>query len=311
MSLDLAFRGRNAFQPSSTLEFIIDHEQETLINRNHAILYNLLQNVSVGEDSVETATCSTDSIRSLEVNIARIVGLSPAILDPVSSVPLNSGYMLAAFAIQTARTIAMLAHLSQARLGQLSNAAEDTTRLVQRMKLSSGTPVQWADDLRSHSTAQLCLHLWRCQMVLLLDRKLEAASILMHASATISEHKAIGRSCALSLAHFMDQLVTLSSAGLDPRTDIRILSLVKEDLNTYTSQLSLPSRLPDGGISPISVRRGSSDETAYSDMREDSLGEDEWAMIEQKLLRLQEAYETDTHSATSPRTRMQISNIIR
>ncbi|PYH95086.1 putative fungal-specific transcription factor [Aspergillus ellipticus CBS 707.79] len=92
------------------------------------------------------------------------------------------------------------------------STSQDTARLLSRCMRPPSSPrngfgEDWRPLLASSAGTMLCVHLWRCTLLLLFRQDFTAALVCVQASAIIGDSRAVNAACGRYLAFFLKVLV--------------------------------------------------------------------------------------------------------
>ena len=192
-------------------------------------------------------------------------------------------------------------------LSRCISIAQDTAKYISRTlhnppKADSEKP--WQVRVTPIASNMVCLHLWRCMLVLCFRGDYDAALMCLQLSSAIGNARKINVECGKNMVFFLDQLLNRVRSGQgSPQQlehDEEILAYVSGDAqgnmvhswvwtgNNLTSPTSsqrspLSTSRPDEPMRDALPLR-----TTSTSPRHDSNGWDEWARIEHLIMQLVE-----------------------
>lgn len=88
-----------------------------------------------------------------------------------------------------------------------ATVAHETAKVIQRAMQTLDAEKHW---IRRIASNMMCLHLWRCILMLCLQKDFQAALVLVGASAAIGDTRKINTACGKNLVFFLEQLAERS-----------------------------------------------------------------------------------------------------
>lgn len=218
-------------------------------------------------------------------------------------------------------------------LKRCASVAQDTVRYIERMhqtqshgeadrRLDSSAEQSWLRRVKEGSNSFLCLHLWRCTLILCFQGQYQSALALLQMSKVIGNVRVVNVACGLYLRFFMElfreRMVQSGYSLQRVEQDEELLAYVSADLqNSADSSWVWPSRedtriesdFSDGSL------RSEYDEghvenlhdapnftKAHDFQHSDEKGGDGrlWDDIEQMIVRLQEEHRNAAQTPSAP-----------
>ncbi|PYH45821.1 transcription factor domain-containing protein [Aspergillus saccharolyticus JOP 1030-1] len=119
------------------------------------------------------------------------------------------------------------------------STAQDTARLLSRCMRSPPTSPRhghstssgedWRPLFAASAGAMLCVHLWRCVLLLLFRQEYAAALVCVQASSVIGDSRAVNAACGQYLAFFLKTLCQRSETIM-PERDEELIAYVSGDM---------------------------------------------------------------------------------
>ncbi|KAL1598652.1 hypothetical protein SLS60_007792 [Paraconiothyrium brasiliense] len=97
-----------------------------------------------------------------------------------------------------------------AALTNCVTVAHDTVKVVQRALHTLDPDKTWIKRIASNT---LCLHFWRCILILCLQKDFQGALILAGALATIGDMRKVNAACGQNIVFFLEQLTERTHRG--------------------------------------------------------------------------------------------------
>ncbi|KAJ4288524.1 hypothetical protein N0V90_011761 [Kalmusia sp. IMI 367209] len=91
--------------------------------------------------------------------------------------------------------------------------AHDTAKFVQRTLQHPEYEKSWERKLRCIASSMMCVHLWRCILMLCLRGEYHAALVCVQASAAIGDVRKINDACGKNITFFLEQLAERMRSG--------------------------------------------------------------------------------------------------
>lgn len=101
-------------------------------------------------------------------------------------------------------------------LSRCISIAQETAKYISRTLHSptrAGSEKTWQIRVASVASNMVCLHLWRCTLVLCFRGDYDAAFMCLHLSSAIGKTRRINGECGKNLAFFLEQLVSRVRSG--------------------------------------------------------------------------------------------------
>lgn len=95
-------------------------------------------------------------------------------------------------------------------LNNCANVARDTARAVQRTLRASDSD---GECMRRIASNIVCIHLWRCTLMLCLQRDYQSALVCARASAAVGEARKVNKACGKNLLFFLEQMAGRNRRG--------------------------------------------------------------------------------------------------
>ncbi|RAK78343.1 transcription factor domain-containing protein [Aspergillus fijiensis CBS 313.89] len=201
---------------------------------------------SIGQLSrtLKSPTISPATLETFERHFNACLATFPSQYLPRSEQYLDPRSLAPIIYLQNARLLLHRHNMSpccnrEARTSALDfcvSTAQDTARLLSRcMRPPPASPrhghptssgEDWRPLLASSAGAMLCVHLWRCVLLLLFRQEYAAALVCVQASAAIGDSRAVNAACGQYLAFFLKALLQRSET---------IISELDEELIAYVS----------------------------------------------------------------------------
>lgn len=122
-------------------------------------------------------------------------------------------------------------------LNNCTNVARDTARALQR---TLQAPDADRDCLRRVASTMVCIHLWRCILILCLQKDFQAALLCVRASAALAESRKVNTACGKYILFFLEQLAERNRRGnshmYKPTDDEELLAYASGDLQSGLEQ---------------------------------------------------------------------------
>ncbi|RAL16720.1 transcription factor domain-containing protein [Aspergillus homomorphus CBS 101889] len=204
---------------------------------------------SIGQLSrtLKSPTISSATLETFERHFNACLGTFPAQYSPRSEQYLDPRSLAPIVYLQNARLLLHRHNMSpycspEARSSALEfcvSTAQDTARLLSRCMRppptsprhghSTTSGEDWRPLLASSAGAMLCVHLWRCVLLLLFRQEYAAALVCVQASAVIGDSRAVNAACGRYLAFFLNILMRRSETMM-PDRDEELIAYVSGDM---------------------------------------------------------------------------------
>ncbi|KAF2677668.1 hypothetical protein K458DRAFT_319228 [Lentithecium fluviatile CBS 122367] len=144
--------------------------------------------------------------------------LLPESFQPESDAYLEPAALSPIFAFQTARFHLYRRNMSPvcqqaeraAALGSCVVVAQDTSKYISRtLQTPIGNPdsdKSWQTRVAHLASNMICIHIWRCMLVLCLRGDYSAAMMCLHVPAAIGDIRKVNRACGNNLLFFLDRI---------------------------------------------------------------------------------------------------------
>jgi len=179
-------------------------------------------------------------------------------------------------------------------LSRCVSVAQDTARYISRIM---HTPANQKTQLALIASNTICLHMWRCMLVLCFRGDYDAALMCLHLSSAIGSTRKINTECGKNIVFFLEELLgRVRNGNGSPQQlehDEEILAYVSADAQGNTehawawgrANASSPASRPDEPMrDALPLRMGSSPVSP----REGPAPWDEWGRIEHLVRQLME-----------------------
>jgi hypothetical protein len=200
--------------------------------------------------------------------------------------------------------------------------AQETAKYISRTLYSptkSDTEKNWHTRVTLVASNMVCLHLWRCMMVLCFRGDYDAAFMCLHVSTAIGKTRKINSACGKHLVFFLDELLSRVRSGRgSPQQlehDEEILAYVSGDVqgnhehSWVWAGTDMTSSLPSQSSSFDTTRSHVKDEpmrdalplrTVGGSPKQSAVEWDDWARIEHMIRQLMEENRPRTASYYPP-----------
>lgn len=228
---------------------------------------------------------------------------SQAVLDTAAIPPIFSMLSAQFHLYRRNLTPSCLPNERAEALGRCTLVAQDTAMYISRSlhsppKLESDKP--WQTRVIFVASNMICLHLWRCMLVLCFRGDYDAALMCLHLSSAIGNTRRINVECGKNILFFLDHLLGRIRSGFATpqqlEQDEEMLAYVSADAqgsvehawvwtgNNITSPISPHSRgRPDEPMHDALPLR-----TTSTSPKDGPEGWDNWARIEHMIMQLKD-----------------------
>lgn len=247
---------------------------------------------------LQTTNLLPDVVLSLENSINALENSLPATLNSNATSPTQPGTLWITTTLTNLRILLHRHKLSpnysllhrSSGLVQCAAAAQRTARMIERswQPMSSAfgdaynyrtfenndgfQDLAWTHALRTHSSAQFCLHLWRCVLFLSLRLDFQSARTCMQAMRAISTLRLVNIAAGRHVVFFLEELHQRIQTGADLaqlERDEEMIVYVSGDLqgdsyNAWVWSLSGGPVLPRGESSHMSFKLASNPQSSWA-----------------------------------------------
>jgi hypothetical protein len=201
--------------------------------------------------TLKSSVISPQAMQQSEAQMRSKMALLPDSFQFDSDAYLATDALSPVFALQTARfhlyrrNIAPVCHRSEraAALSSCVAVAQDTARYISRTLGTPQTPAGkpghdkgWRTRVAHMASNMVCMHIWRCMLILCLRGDYSAALLCLQVSSAIGDLRAVNRACGSNLVFFLDRLTErVSSGNGNPRQleqDEEMLAYASGDLQS-------------------------------------------------------------------------------
>lgn len=158
------------------------------------------------------------AVRSHDEQFRSIMSLLPEAYRPGSNAMFEAAAIPTVFTLLTARfhlyrrNMTILCHPTERSeaLDRCVAVAKDTAKYISRaLHCPSRTEADksWQARVEPIASNMVCLHLWRCILVLCLRGEYDAALMCLHLASTIGQIRKINSACGKHMAFFVDQIL--------------------------------------------------------------------------------------------------------
>jgi hypothetical protein len=174
--------------------------------------------------TLRSGVVTTQSIQTIDEMSHSTLLLFPDSHQPSSDAPLESVALPPLIALQTTRFLLYRCNMSPGcepseraeALHRCTLIAQDTAKYISRViHAPSGTsdPEGWRTKFVQIGSNMVCLHIWRCMLMLCFCGDFEAALMCLRLSAAIGTLRKINVACGKNLAFFLDRLLDRMRGG--------------------------------------------------------------------------------------------------
>lgn len=168
--------------------------------------------------TVKSSRVFAHQLRTHEEQFQSILSQLPEPLRPDSDARLEPLGLLPVITLDLARFQLYRRNLSPIcsledrvdALNNCTNVARDTARALQR---TLHAPDADQDCLRRVASTVVCIHLWRCILLLCLQKDFQAALLCVRASAALGESRKVNTACGKHILFFLEQLAERNRRG--------------------------------------------------------------------------------------------------
>ncbi|KAF1954810.1 hypothetical protein CC80DRAFT_416585 [Byssothecium circinans] len=198
--------------------------------------------------ALKSSIVPREALQGCEEQLRSKFTLLPPIHTPDSDVYLEPAALTPIFAIQFARLTLFRRGISpvcqppdrSAALGSCIAVAQETAKYISRTLLAppgkSESEKSWQTRVAHLASNMICIHLWRCILLLCLRGDYEAALMCVHLSAGIGDIRKINSACGKNIVFFLDRLIDrVRSGNGSPRQlehDEEMLAYMSADLQS-------------------------------------------------------------------------------
>ncbi|KAL5382337.1 hypothetical protein PMIN03_010793 [Paraphaeosphaeria minitans] len=237
--------------------------------------------VSGIRQSLKSDIITSSDLQAHEEQFRSTLSELPEAYNPHSDARLEPSSLMPIFALHFARFQLYRRNLSPAcapadrgaALTHCAAVAHDTAKILQRALRTLDPDKSWARRMASNT---VCLHFWRCILILSLQKDFQTAQIIISASAAMGNIRKINTACGKNMIFFLEQLAERARRG-DGR---RYQFADDEELLAYASgdlQSSLEHSWAWAGATGWTTQaRGSSDGPAGADLHAPDTGARQW-----------------------------------
>ena len=127
-------------------------------------------------------------------------------------------------------------------LRRCASVAKDTERYILRTTLPLASPTEsdkaWHVRVGMRASNMICMHIWRCMLILCFDEDYEAASTCLRLASAIGDRRKVNRACGRNLLFFLQRLQERIVNGNGSRhlldNDEEMLAYVSGDMQGST-----------------------------------------------------------------------------
>lgn len=161
--------------------------------------------------SLKSDIVSNADLHAHEEQFRSLLSQLPEAYNPPSDARLESSFLVPIIALHFARFQLYRRNLSPAcppadrgaALIHCATVAHDTANVLQRALHTLDPDKNWTRRVASKT---VCLHFWRCILILCLQRDFQAALIIVTASAAIGNTRKVNAACGRNMIFFLEQL---------------------------------------------------------------------------------------------------------
>ena len=200
------------------------------------------------------------------------------------------------------------------------SVAQDTAKYVSRALHNPSiqdSGKTWDEKVASIASNSVCLHLWRCVLILCFRGQYDAAVMCLHLSRAIGKTRKINAACGKNTAFFMERLMDRVRSGLgchqQLERDEEMIAYLSADIQSSLEHswvwagTDLTTTLkPRQGSSPMSMRSPGGDEPMRDALPlrppptaspNGATGWDDWGRVERMVRQLMDEH---LHRTTQP-----------
>ncbi|KAF2442855.1 hypothetical protein P171DRAFT_50994 [Karstenula rhodostoma CBS 690.94] len=181
-------------------------------------LIRIARFVSGIRQSLKSDIVVDTDLQAHEEQFRSILSQLPEAYNPHSDARLEPSFLVPIIALHFARFQLYRRNLSPAcspadrgaALTRCTTVAHDTAKVLQRALHSLGPDKNWTQRMASNT---VCLHFWRCILILCLQKDYQAALIIVTASAAIGNTRKSNTACGKNIIFFLEQLTERARRG--------------------------------------------------------------------------------------------------
>ena len=169
--------------------------------------------------ALKSSKISLHTLQSMDKQIRSKLALLPESCHPDSDMYLDTAALSPILALQTARFHLYRRNLSPvcqqaeraAALESCTVVAQDTARYISRaLQIPSGKPdpeQSWSIRVAHMASNMICIHIWRCILILCLRGDYAAALTCLQIPVAIGDVRKLNQACGKNLVFFLDKLM--------------------------------------------------------------------------------------------------------
>ncbi|OAG01902.1 uncharacterized protein CC84DRAFT_974525 [Paraphaeosphaeria sporulosa] len=174
--------------------------------------------VSGIRQSLKSEVIANNDLQAHEEQFRSVLSQLPEAYNPHSDARLEPSSLMPIIALHFARFQLYRRNLSPvcapadrgAALTHCAAVAHDTAKILQRALHTLDPDKNWARRMASNT---VCLHFWRCILILCLQKEFQAAQIIIATSAAIGNIRKINTACGKNMVFFLEQLAERARRG--------------------------------------------------------------------------------------------------
>jgi hypothetical protein len=178
------------------------------ITRLYAPLYQTLKSDSI---SLHALRSYDKDFRSKQLQLPEAYQPGSNALFDATALPTVFSLLSARFHLYRRNLAPVSGHIERMdALNRCVSVAQDTAKYVSRAIHNPSTQdfeQSWQGRVVPIASSMLCLHLWRCILVLCFRGEYDAASMCLHLSSAIGNVRKVNMACGRHIAFFLDRLL--------------------------------------------------------------------------------------------------------